>query len=586
MNLDLQGIKHRLQRWRWYRLLHLIYTNWRARHGGLPYWSALLKGNRAENIPINRELGAVRVLIATGAGGHLPSMTLESLLGMALKVRHKSVEFLLCDGVLPACMMCEVRWYNDSKRFVSEGPTDRCPSCHGPSEGMLATAGFRQRSLGQYLSPEDKAMAQRLAQTTPADKIALTVEEGVPVGEHAMAGALRFFARGDLNETPDGECVLRRYFEAALLSFYAFRRLLQENSYKVVVVNHGLYVPQGIFAETAKSRGIRVVTWHPAYRRGCFIFNHGETYHHGLMNEPVGVWENMPWDEKCEEKTRLYLKSRRTGQGDWIRFHSEPEEDLVQIQKITGIDFTRPTIGLLTNVVWDAQLHYRANAFPSMMDWLLKTIRYFQNRPDLQLIVRVHPAEVTGTVPSCQPALAEIQKAFPRLPLNVRVIPPESRLSTYAAMAACNAVLIYGTKTGVELAATGTPVIVAGEAWVKNKGITQEANSQDHYFQLLDSLPFPSKLSEKITQRALKYAFHFFFRRMIPLEGIKEKKGWPPFQVAIHALDELMPGRSKGLDVICQGILEGTPFIYPAELEVGDEKQDTKKDGVPFCASA
>ena len=43
-------------------------------------------------------------------------------------------------------------------------------------------------------------------------------------------------------------------------------------------------------------------------------------------------------------------------------------------------------IGLLTNVSWDAQLHYPANAFANMLDWLVQTCRYFATRPDLQLL--------------------------------------------------------------------------------------------------------------------------------------------------------------------------------------------------------
>ena len=60
--------------------------------------------------------------------------------------------------------------------------------------------------------------------------------------------------------------------------------------------------------------------------------------------------------------------------------------------------------------MWDAQLHYPANAFPSMLDWVLQTIRYFASRPDLQLLIRVHPAEIRGTARSRQPLVPEIER--------------------------------------------------------------------------------------------------------------------------------------------------------------------------------
>jgi hypothetical protein len=229
------------------------------------------------------------------------------------------------------------------------------------------------------------------------------------------------------------------------------------------------------------------------------------------------------------------------------------------------VDPGKPLVGLLTNVMWDAQLHYRANAFPDMLTWVLRTIEYFGRRPDLQLLIRVHPAEVRGTLPSRQPILKEIAKAMGTLPPNVFAIPPESPVSTYAAMRQCNAVIIYGTKTGVELTSVGIPVIVGGEAWIRNKGLTLDASSPEQYFAILDRLPLPPEASPAWLGRARRYAYHFFFRRMIPLSFMEPTAGWPPYRIAVDRLDELLPGADPGLDVICEGILSGSPFVYPAE---------------------
>ena len=225
---------------------------------------------------------------------------------------------------------------------------------------------------------------------------------------------------------------------------------------------------------------------------------------------------------------------------------------------------SRPCVGMLTNVMWDAQLHYRANAFPNMTEWVLQTIRHFAGRPELQLLIRVHPAEIRGTLPSRQPIAAEIQRAFPTLPKNVFLIPPESQVSTYAAMSPCNAVIIYGTKTGVELTSMGIPTIVAGEAWIRNKGISTDARSAAEYFQILARLPLEGRLSDRLTQRARKYAYHFFFRRMIPLSFMRRSGGVAPYAMEIESIEELLPGRDAGLDVICEGILGGAEFIYKA----------------------
>jgi hypothetical protein len=275
-----------------------------------------------------------------------------------------------------------------------------------------------------------------------------------------------------------------------------------------------------------------------------------------------------------------YLNSRRYGTRDWIRFIENPQEDINSIARDLGVDFTKPSVGLLTNVVWDAQLTYRNNAFANMMEWILESIRYFAGRPELQLIIRVHPAELLAHTRARQTVTGEIAKVFPELPGNVFIIPPESTISTYSVMDQCNAVILYGTKTGVELTSMGIPVIVAGEAWIRNKGVTLDVDSPAEYFRLLDRLPLAGRMNAADTLRARKYAYHFFFRRMIPLPFTSDES----LQPDVGSLRELAAGRHPGLDVICAGILEGSQFVYPAEHHPSPADEETRvtKEGLAY----
>jgi hypothetical protein len=54
---------------------------------------------------------------------------------------------------------------------------------------------------------------------------------------------------------------------------------------------------------------------------------------------------------------------------------------------------------------------------------------------------------------------------------------------------------------------------------------------------------------------------------MIPLEFMEPFKSL--YKPRLKAIDELTPGKSKGLDVICNGILNEDDFIYPAEQKMG-----------------
>jgi hypothetical protein len=327
------------------------------------------------------------------------------------------------------------------------------------------------------------------------------------------------------------------------------------------VFTHGIYVPWGIAGEVARREGVKVSTWNVAYRKRRFIFSHDDTYHHTLMTEPRAHWENEALSEAQQRELMQYLSSRREGLFDWIVFHRPTTQDPADIALKLGLDPARPVIGLLTNVSWDAQLHYPANAFPNMLEWLVQTCQYFATRPELQLLIRVHPAEISGFPPSRQPILQELRKRIPQLASNIFIVPPESAMSTYALMSLCDAALIYGTKMGVELTSVGLPVIVAGEAWIRNKGLTHDASSPAEYFHLLEQLPFAERLGPGQLARARRYAYHFFFNRMIPLPFIDPKAGFPIYRLKLDSLRQLLPGASPGLDTICSGILGQTPFV-------------------------
>ena len=140
------------------------------------------------------------------------------------------------------------------------------------------------------------------------------------------------------------------------------------------------------------------------------------------------------------------------------------------------------------------------------------------------------------------------------------VIDPESALSSYRLAELADTVLIYGTKMGVELAARGMPVIVAGEAWVRNKGFTEDIARRSTIARCSPDCPLADGWTPDLRERALAYAHHFFFRRMIPLSMVESGANTRLFRISADTLDALAAGGDRGLDIVCQGILEARPF--------------------------
>ena len=563
-NLIKKIVKHSVPLMRLYRWCRKQYKYYRY-----PNWNTILETERMlwqDALKSSRE--GPKILLATGHGSHMNGTIFESILAVALTLRRADVHLLYCDSFLPACLMCEVGLMKP-KDIACYGPTKYfCKNCFAPANSIYKSMGLAIHKYSEFITEQDLAKAEEISSKVSLAEISQYLLDGIAIGEHAIAGALRYFATSSIENQAWSEQVLRRYLKSSILTGYVMKNFFKTYKINCVVCLHGIYVPHGIICEIARNEKVRVVNWSLAYRKRTVIFSHHDTYHHTLMSEPTDKWENLNLTPQLESDIMDYLISRQRGGRDWITFSSKnPDEDLSIIaKKIGGIDFSKHCIGMLTNVAWDAQLHYPANAFPNMKDWVLKTIKYFVNRPDLQLVIRVHPAEISGDIPSRQPIMKEIQKAFPGLPKNVFIIKPKSRISTYKVMEKCNAVIIYGTKTGVELTSRGIPVIVAGEAWIRNKGLTIDAKSEEDYFKVLDRLPFPEGMTKEQIERALKYAFHFFFRRMILISQIEPTGGEPRYQIKVSSVRDFLPSSGgPGLDIICDGILSGSDFIYPAE---------------------
>ena len=125
----------------------------------------------------------------------------KSTIAAALTFRGAEVHALLCDGAMTACAECDASLYPDISRFVDHGPSrDLCRDCTWPAARVYAQLGLTMHRYSEWLAPEDRAEARRLAGYVPFGDIRTLTIEGLAIGEHAWAGALRFFAVGSLDD--------------------------------------------------------------------------------------------------------------------------------------------------------------------------------------------------------------------------------------------------------------------------------------------------------------------------------------------------------------------------------------------------
>jgi len=534
----------------------------------VPDWDQILKGDWEHwNARVKAAIGGPKVLIATGVGGNSLLTPLETLYAVALTLRGAEVHFLICDKTLPACQNSVCTDMESQLDFLRNGP-DKCDWCFETGFKTLSQLNLPVHLIGSLLTEEDKQEASKLVNNLNIEELMSLKIDGIDIEESVRSASLRYFGRGDFEGEPNARDIIERYTIAAIYSAKTFDRLWKNQKFEHMLVNQGCYVPQGISIEVAKKHATHITCWDMSYLKNCVTFSHEDTYLKTIFTEPVAQWQTMDWNSKMENEIDDYLKTRWSGEFDWMRLSTpSSDSDVLRDLKALGFNPDKPTIGLLTNVIWDAQLLYDANAFPNMLEWLLKSIDYFSQKPELQLLIRIHPAEKKCWLNSRQLALDEINKAFPDLKPNIVIIPAESPINTYEAMGLCDSVLIYATTAGLELSCLGIPVVVSGEGWIRNKGISYDVSSQEDYFKLLNSFPLQERLSKEQVTQAKKYAYHFFFRKSVPLSMLTplpyENRCYEIRPVGIAGFEA---GADLGLDIICDGILNADEFTYPHEL--------------------
>ncbi len=523
----------------------------------MPNWSKILK--RKEEYKIEKSKKK-KILIATSSGGHKVATSLESLIGVSLNLKGSDVEFLLCDKILNGCIMTTDS--NTEENDLIEKKINICDACFNVGNKTFKKTGLKTHYLSNYITKKEINDVNNEISSIKIDKIKDFKKNDINIGEQTVANLLRYYAVGDLKLRSNSNKLLKIFFESALLTYIAIENLLSQNKYDVIVLNHGIYIPQGIIAEIAKSKKINYVTWTTGTRKNSFIFSHNQVYNKDIVSESNSNWKEIDL-KNIEKKIDKYLESKVTGTQDWQYHKNEISLDVKKYFETNKIDLSKPLIGLTTNVIWDAQLHYDDTIFINMIDWIIKTIDYFSQRKDINLLIRVHPTEINSDRPAKQKVKDEIEKKYKKLPANIFLIDSNDPISTYSILNYCNALLVYGTKLGIEFAARGVPVIVAGEAVIRNKGFSIEPKSEREYFQILKSLPFSHKMSDDDINDAKKFAYHYYFKRMLELKSLEDiPYNFPPFRIKNDLLNILSNNSDKNLDLICDSILSGKEFFY------------------------
>ena len=191
------------------------------------------------------------------------------------------------------------------------------------------------------------------------------------------------------------------------------------------------------------------------------------------------------------------------------------------------------------------------------------TLDWFIKHPEHDLIIRAHPAEIADKYNATQETIKDtIDEILPNLPKNIIFIKPDDNLTSYEVADACDAVLLFASTMGLELAYFGKTVIQTGQSMISNKGFVFEAKNKDEYYDLLEKVVSKElSMSKNMKEKVEKYAYHWIFKRHIP-ETTYAHQGLTFQKYNLKSSMDLAPGKNKVVDWFIDRCEDGKPFVW------------------------
>jgi hypothetical protein len=296
--------------------------------------------------------------------------------------------------------------------------------------------------------------------------------------------------------------LLRKLADVSLRLYRGVAEWLPTEKIDRVYVFNGRYAPMRAIVRACQQRHVDVYT----HDRGCNL-QHYALFENTLPHDrelfrrnAESAWVSADKTRRTQVAAEWYHARAKGGPvGAWASFISEQSEGQMpvnwesakgrRISAFTSSGHEFAAVG----PEWKNEL------FDSQLEGLKYVISDLQNElanEQIHLFVRIHPNQGNAHTSEEANLLALACK-------GVTVIPARSDVSTYRLMKESDAVLTFGSTTGIEATFWGVPAILAGQSYYRPLGGAYIATSKDHLLSLLKT-----DLEPKGKEAALKYAYY------------------------------------------------------------------------------
>lgn len=475
---------------------------------------------------------------------------IERMLSISLQLRGHSVDEIICGGDFPACGMehvkskrpeCSACYHNALYIFDVWGTTPESTTAfRDPNDVETATNVVKSLKLGQYTDMLYK------------DFIGLNYCD-FPLGITIYRQTHWYFS-GNFNDSIAVLDYLEKCAVTYIIEIGIAKRLLNRNNYDALIVANGKTIESGAIIDVARSKGIRYITWEEL----CIFDNNAPV----VEFNQYGVWESVKnYVLSIEEKQKIHnfmhdwknSKSTR-----WI-YYDNPIENFITIGSMLNLRENSFKVAVFPNMICDSSIIGMHVGFDSILDWIYTCIDYAFINSDIDLIIRCHPGEKLdlGFLSGNFSISEHLLKKYGRLPASVKLIMPNSEISSYALLQMADISVTYTGTLALEAPFYGKLCVLAGKSNLRGKGFTVDLASKDEMLALFDKrMPLRSPTAYEV-ELAYRYAY-LYKLRMVANPDFYDKKMREFNLISLKILE------SEGhvfWDNLCESIEKNYAFI-------------------------
>lgn len=446
----------------------------------------------------------------------------EAYLARALSECGHNVRYLTCGKAQTYCASMTARRLDPGCTPVQSQRI--CADCKSAAEAIERSYNFEVDTLARYLGESDFSALDMIAAKAVSEKSLDTEYLGIQVGRAALYELTLAHKKISTNLTEQQWNDYKVYLINALRTLQGFSVYFERNRPDTIFNFSPQYSNNHTCMQYATNQGVRVLFIESgtnlAHRLGTMRVWDWSV--HKLVNPALTYWGasdlNPVTDVSSKNVTRHF---EILLQGFHFAVFSAPHEGAFDLRKRWGVGAERKVLLMTLSSYDEAYAALLIEGFPyskvfsdvfrTQVEWIKATLSWVATRPDLFLVIRVHPRDFPNKrehVRSEQSYMLE--SLLKNVPENVHVNWPSEGVSLYDLLEDADVLLTGWSVTALEALVLGIPVVTYDARLPSYpRDIHYSGRSESDYYANIDRALNEGWSIENVINAFRWFAFNF-----------------------------------------------------------------------------